>query len=277
MSSHLFKVGKTYNRRSDIHRVYKGQQYGGIATPSQHPYIFIFTGEAGEEYGYSDGFNDDGTFRYSGEGQVGDMQMSKGNLAILEHQKKNKEILLFEYVAKGTVRFLGTCSYITHHIEQRPDIKRQLRNAIVFHLDIQQPQSSDKIQAPHNPYLKEPNSRHSLNELRAIALNSTPSNLSPEDRVTHIRQRSRAIKLYTRKRANGVCEGCKTPSPFNSKSGPYLEVHHLTRLADGGPDIPENVIALCPNCHRKAHYSVEHLTFNAGLAEIALEIEKSIK
>ena len=35
---------------------------------------------------------------------------------------------------------------------------------------------------------------------------------------------------------------------------PYLELHHLVRLADGGSDTPENAVALCPNCHRKLHY-----------------------
>ena len=55
----MFKIGKIYNRRSDIHGIYKGQQYGGIATPAEHPYIFIFTGDAGGEYGYIDDFEND--------------------------------------------------------------------------------------------------------------------------------------------------------------------------------------------------------------------------
>ncbi|MEN2404153.1 HNH endonuclease, partial [Vibrio cholerae] len=45
----MFEVGAIYNRRSEIHGVYKGQQYGGIATPANHPYVFIFTSDAGEE------------------------------------------------------------------------------------------------------------------------------------------------------------------------------------------------------------------------------------
>lgn len=57
-------------------------------------------------------------------------------------------------------------------------------------------------------------------------------------------------------RAAGFCEFCKQPAPFNrAKDGrPYLEVHHRTRLADDGDDTVENAVALCPNCHRKAHY-----------------------
>lgn len=70
-------------------------------------------------------------------------------------------------------------------------------------------------------------------------------------------------------RANGHCEQCKKPAPFlrESDKTPYLEVHHIIRLADGGDDTVENAIALCPNCHRKAHYGQknEHTTW--GLAQ----------
>ena len=57
-------------------------------------------------------------------------------------------------------------------------------------------------------------------------------------------------------RANGVCERCKKPAPFARRSDgtPYLEVHHRIPLAVGGEDTVENAIALCPNCHRAAHY-----------------------
>ena len=57
-------------------------------------------------------------------------------------------------------------------------------------------------------------------------------------------------------RASGKCEECADPAPFIRKSDghPYLEVHHKIPLARGGPDTMDNVLALCPNCHRKAHY-----------------------
>lgn len=58
-------------------------------------------------------------------------------------------------------------------------------------------------------------------------------------------------------RASGVCEFCRMPAPFKRKTDgtPYLEVHHKIRLSDGGEDTVENAVALCPNCHRAAHYA----------------------
>lgn len=57
-------------------------------------------------------------------------------------------------------------------------------------------------------------------------------------------------------RAKGTCEQCKRSAPFIRAldNTPYLEIHHKVRLSYGGPDTLGNVIALCPNCHRKAHY-----------------------
>src|SRR5258708_10626316 len=57
-------------------------------------------------------------------------------------------------------------------------------------------------------------------------------------------------------RAMGRCESCRRPAPFlrAADESPYLETHHPVRLADGGEDTVENALALCPNCHRKAHY-----------------------
>ncbi|CAA0117638.1 Uncharacterised protein [BD1-7 clade bacterium] len=57
-------------------------------------------------------------------------------------------------------------------------------------------------------------------------------------------------------RANGICEKCNKGAPFTRKSdgSPYLEVHHLIHLANGGDDTVENAVAVCPNCHREYHY-----------------------
>ncbi|WP_256671273.1 HNH endonuclease [Pseudomonas sp. EMN2] len=57
-------------------------------------------------------------------------------------------------------------------------------------------------------------------------------------------------------RAQGHCEACLLQAPFRRRADntPYLEVHHRIPLADGGDDTVENAIALCPNCHRQAHF-----------------------
>lgn len=66
--------------------------------------------------------------------------------------------------------------------------------------------------------------------------------------------RNMAVVEYVKKAAKGVCDLCGRPSPFVDRKGqPYLEGHHVTRLADGGEDWISNAVALCANCHRKMH------------------------
>lgn len=69
-------------------------------------------------------------------------------------------------------------------------------------------------------------------------------------------RRDPEIVKYALDQANGYCGDCKQPAPFKKTSTdePYLEVHHCHQLAKGGSDTKVNVIALCPNCHRKRHY-----------------------
>jgi len=64
-------------------------------------------------------------------------------------------------------------------------------------------------------------------------------------------------------RAQGKCEKCGKNAPFrrHSDGTPYLEVHHKIPLSEQANrednlDTLENVLALCPNCHRKAHFGL---------------------
>ncbi len=55
-------------------------------------------------------------------------------------------------------------------------------------------------------------------------------------------------------RAKGICDLCLQSAPFEKKDGkPYLESHHIIFRSEGGKDSLTNIVALCPNCHRKIH------------------------
>lgn len=73
---------------------------------------------------------------------------------------------------------------------------------------------------------------------------------------TKVYYRNPDVVAYVLKRAGGICEKCGNRPPFNRKSDgtPYLEVHHIKQLSDGGEDTIDNALALCPNCHREIHF-----------------------
>ncbi|TAN28269.1 MAG: HNH endonuclease [Castellaniella sp.] len=68
-------------------------------------------------------------------------------------------------------------------------------------------------------------------------------------------QRDPAVKAWVLQQAQGKCESCAQPAPFNGTDGrPFLELHHVRQLTDDGSDTVTNAVALCPNCHRAMHY-----------------------
>lgn len=84
-------------------------------------------------------------------------------------------------------------------------------------------------------------------------------NIKPEKKELSGRSyyvRDLHVALYVKTIAEGKCELCDQQAPFEGRDGePFLEVHHVKTLASGGPDIPSNSVALCPNCHRAVHHS----------------------
>jgi hypothetical protein len=71
------------------------------------------------------------------------------------------------------------------------------------------------------------------------------------------RERSAVVRQLVMARSNGCCEWCGQPG-FKKHDGQiYLESHHVVPLYQDGDDTIENVIALCPNDHRMAHFG-EH-------------------
>ena len=78
------------------------------------------------------------------------------------------------------------------------------------------------------------------------------------------------VKEYALRVADGVCQGCGENAPFENDDGdPFLEVHHLYRRSDGGAVHPDNVVALCPNYHRRVHHGKDGDEFNEKLRERA--------
>lgn len=78
--------------------------------------------------------------------------------------------------------------------------------------------------------------------------------------LTKIFLRDAGVVDAAKQRAAGRCEYCQTEAPFLTGAGtPYLEVHHVVPLSQDGEDRLDNVLALCPNCHRKAHFGATGL------------------
>ncbi len=268
---HVFETGGLYSRVDDIHEKFGGGRQSGISPSARAPFVFIFSGKSGQKYGYDDGWQGNETFLYTGEGQVGDMEFTRGNRAIRDHAKDGRDILLFEMLGKGQpYQFLGEFACASWQVDRGPDKNGDMRDAIRFHLV--RTDGTRVVTADEEPTT----SGLSLEELRkrAFASIDPEKTASIKQAKARLRARSEAVKEYVLARADGVCELTGKPAPFVRKSGtPYLEVHHTRRLSDNGPDDPRWVAAIDPTLHREIHHGVNGADINKRLQEKLKVIE----
>lgn len=270
----MYIVGHDYRRKSDIHDVHGGQRQGGISTPARAPYVFLFTGDEGEAFGYSDGWRDD-AYWYTGEGQVGDMRFVAGNRAVRDHAQEGKDLLLFRALGKRRpVRYLGQFACDGWETTGRPDRNGNQRSAIVFRLASLDTGAGGRVDEGGS--FSRPK-RVSLSDLRRAAyVAAMPNAVGKSTKSARtVYERASDVRDYVLGRADKICECCRRSAPFVRADGsPYLEPHHTRRLSDGGPDHPRWVAAVCPNCHREMHYGSEGKKKNLELQNYIGQREK---
>ncbi len=91
--------------------------------------------------------------------------------------------------------------------------------------------------------------------------------------TTPVRNREREDRDFALSRAKGICEFCGASGCQLPDSRTFLETHHIMPLAEGGADSASNIVALCSNHHREAHYGRDA----RGIRERLLKVLKAGK
>jgi 5-methylcytosine-specific restriction protein A len=263
--------------RTDLHKQYGGQRQGGISMPKKYPFLLLFTGQSGGQFGYQDSWQN-GVFLYTGEGQSGDMQFRVGNKVIRDHSKDGKALHLFKQEKKGYVRYKGEFALSSFQYSEGTDKNQQSRRTIVFQLKPVSPEKEDSEGDVLE--FKQGGLEFSVDDMEAMrrksyAAASEIPETNTRDGKRRYYERSANVRAYVLARSKGVCEACNKPAPFLRRDGtPYLEPHHTHLISESGPDHPRWVGAICPNCHREIHHGREGETLNAQLQMGLLTFEK---
>jgi 5-methylcytosine-specific restriction protein A len=199
------------------------------------------------------------------------MTFVRGNRAIRDHAQDGKDLLLFEALGKRKpVRYLGAFACAGWDERHGPDKDGYDRRVIVFQLvKVGEESAPDTTPEP---------ARAPLEALRERAYRAAQPTASSSDKESRRKYYKRAedVRTYVLARANGVCESCGKTAPFIRSNGlPYLEPHHIRRVSDGGPDDPRWVAAICPNCHREAHFGQEGNALNLAMTKTIENLESS--
>ena len=198
-------------------------------------------------------------FQYTGMGVTGEQSLSvQQNKTLVESKTNGVRLYLFEVFEEGKYVYDGEAELTDKpYLSRQPDSEKNLRDVYIFPLKLKgnkrPPVLKKELIESKEETVRKKVHKLSFEELEEQAKYSPPEGGKRE--VTQVvTERSPVILEMAKRKANGICQLCNRPAPFHTRAGdPFLETHHIVSLADGGPDIIENVVALCPNCHRKMH------------------------
>ncbi len=247
-------IGKNYSNE-DITNAFKCSSQGGMRRSQKTNTLVLVANHVKSIF--DDRWNGN-TMNYTGMGLKGEQSLDfMQNKTLSESNTNGVSVHFFEVFTEKVYTYQGQVLLSRKPFqEQQDDEDGNSRSVWVF------PLKRTDNSTPIIPKLEldktferkvKKASALSLDELKSRA---SKSQLKPGSRVatTTTYQRDPNVVNYTLKRANGICQLCEQPAPFNKRNGePYLEVHHVEQLSNGGSDTIENAVALCPNCHRKMH------------------------
>lgn len=72
-------------------------------------------------------------------------------------------------------------------------------------------------------------------------------------------RRDAKVRDAVLKMADEHCERCGQQGFLTATGERYLETHHVVGVSERGPDTTDNIIAVCPNCHRQAHFAADRV------------------
>lgn len=197
-------------------------------------------------------------FHFTGMGTVGDQGPgSRQNKTLAESPGNGTALFLFEVFVEGCYVYLGEAEIMASPYRSRQtDSEKKPRDVLVFPLQLKSHKNPPLIEQDIPGTDGEPAKRR----VRVVSHGEAgaPAELRPEtngaETSADLFEPDTIVAEYARRNANGICQLCGLPAPFSGHDGqPYLEAHHIVPASEGGADSIENVVALCPNCHRKMH------------------------
>jgi 5-methylcytosine-specific restriction protein A len=198
------------------------------------------------------------TFHFTGMGLTGDGLSFNQNKTLCESNEKGTGLFLFEVFKEGDYTYIGEAELADNpYLSRQTDREKTLRDVTVFPLKLRG-NGHPPLPKKELPETKEETARKKAQKLPLDQLEFAARYSLKEggrrEVVSEVFDGDQIVSEYAKRRADGTCQLCNMPAPFKNRDGdPFLEIHHIVPLAEGGSDTIENVAALCPNCHRKMH------------------------
>lgn len=198
-------------------------------------------------------------FHFTGRGIYGERGSSfYQNKTLFESKETGTRLFFFEVFKEGDYTYMGEAELADNpYLSRQTGRDNTVHDVTVYPLklrgDAHPPLPGKEPPATKEEIIRKKAQKLPLDELEFKARYSLKEG-GRREVVSEVFDSDQIVSEYARRRAGGTCQLCNRPAPFRDRDGePFLEIHHIVPLAEGGQDSIENVVALCPNCHRRMH------------------------
>jgi len=207
---------------------------------------------------YKDRWKED-ELLYTGTGLSGNQSLDHTqNLTLFNSNKNGIDLHLFEVDKPATYTYIGKVILSRESFqEEQVGANGKKRDVWIFPIKLEG--STVESYTPEKVFLKKQReAERKVKDLNLKVVKQKAKTTKGKPKLRNIiskrYERDSYVTEYSRRRANGVCQLCNNKAPFSNKDdSPFLEIHNIIWLSEGGRDSIDNTVALCSNCHRKMH------------------------
>ncbi len=220
-----------------------------VSTPYKRDYADVWDGDTLYYVGTNASSNENGQ-TLSGHGN------NNGALLAVWDSRDKPTIFLFEKYERNKCTYKGV---VTLCKEPFMEPKSTDSNYMIWRFPLQLIETEASVLNIDFTSLEREESKKGFDDLKHAVDNAKKSRVLGKEHISRtvksvVFDRNPLFSSYVKKRAKGRCDLCGDEAPFIDKDGnPYLESHHVVWLSRGGIDYPDNIVAVCPNCHSRIH------------------------
>ncbi|MFD4654135.1 HNH endonuclease [Kitasatospora sp. NPDC058444] len=297
-------IGEKFEKREAIWHSYGGERMAGIGSLGDG-ILSTFSKDKGP---YDDGrLVDSDWIAYVGDGLKGDQRLVDGNKALAEHQTAQRPLRYWHKPVEGDFSFETWVVVVQRRLRWGQGTDKEWRREFVWILapvpsplratwphEVEEALANDTGElydetTEYRPGDVDPHARRTdesaaeaYHRLTAAAESHSARRRGakrPSKVDRHVRNASARYAVI--RRSGGRCENPRCaghPTELTTAGEPILQVDHVHDLSKGGPDVPSNMIALCPNCHALKTYGQHQERLRRELKKTARDLHnKALK
>lgn len=274
-----FKVGKTYDRKTQIHGPLGGPGSGnatagitkvnGVQCVFWNPYLKLYLNRW---------LSEPAEFIYSGDGKRGDMRETRStNAGLIQCEDTGNDVCVFYKVARSGSewKYLGKYQVVQHAPGASLDDDGNWRRDLRFHFRAAEPL---EIRAIGELPIVKPSAPPSspteaeLWEILSKAQRGKDFTRKRRTRVNRKKRESDPLKtMYVLARVTyfgGACELCEVKPDWAASNGfPHYQAHHL----HADIDAVDWIAGICGTCHDRLHHSTDREDATMKLRKVVAE------